>query len=99
MDHNGLAFVYFDADKAMALLVLQLPSSEMDPTTLIVWPTTVVTTSLKVTSTLEAMAQVVLVGLVVLVPTDVAAVLVPVGCTLDDWLPPDPLMAMSAQVR
>jgi len=49
--HTGFAVVYFDADRATALADAQLPSCALFPTIFIVWPTDVVTTSLKVTAT------------------------------------------------
>ena len=51
MLQRWLLLVYPLADRAIALAVFQLPSCEMDPTILTVWPTTVVTTSLNVTAT------------------------------------------------
>lgn len=73
--HRGLLVVYPLAESAIALAVFQLPSCEMDPTILMVWPYTVVTTSLKVTATVAAIAQEVeeVAGGVVAVPVAVPA--------------------------
>lgn len=56
--HRGLLVVYALAEREMALAVFQLPSSAMDPTTLTVWPATVVTSSLKVTAIVPALGHV-----------------------------------------
>jgi hypothetical protein len=78
--------------------VSQFPSSEMEPAILIVCPTTVVTTSLKVTATLVAAVQedevVVLVDRV-----DTLDVLDDTDVVEDDEVDPEPVMAISAQVR
>lgn len=50
--------MYALAEREMALAVFQLPSSAMDPTTLTVWPATVVTSSLKVTAIVPALGHV-----------------------------------------
>jgi len=88
--------VYCDAESAGADPVSQFPSSVMEPATLIVWPTVVVTISLNVTATLVAAIQA--------DPVDELAdpllVNVLVGLAEEDP-PPDepPDMAISAQVR
>lgn len=51
-DHRGLVLVYCAASSEMALLVSQLPSCDIEPTTCIVSPHAVSESSLKVTSTL-----------------------------------------------
>lgn len=83
MLQRWLLLVYPLADRAIALAVFQLPSSAMDPTILTVWPTTVVTTSLKVTATVagtthavEVEAGAVVVPVAVPVAVAVAAVVV-----------------------
>jgi len=97
-----LESVYLAADMAGALSTDQLPSSGIDPTTLMVWPYLVVTISLKVTSTLlSAQAE--------LVPVADVVVLVAVDKVVDDTggvdplsppsLSPDSVTAMSAQLR
>ena len=74
----------------------QLPSAEMEPMILTVWPTVVVTISLKVTATevAEAQAAEVLLDFVVLRE-------VLVGEAVEDTggVEPPPVMAISAQVR
>lgn len=60
---TGLLTVYPDADKATALAGAQLPSAELSPTILTVWPTTVVFSSLNVTWTdVAAVQELVVVG-------------------------------------
>jgi hypothetical protein len=55
--HSGFAVVYWEAESATALPVAQLPSAETEPTILMVWPTTVVASSLKVTATEVGVVQ------------------------------------------
>ena len=52
-NQSGLLVVNCDADMAMALVVSQLLSCEMEPVILIVSPQAVVTSSLKVTATVD----------------------------------------------
>lgn len=56
-NQSGLLLVYWLAERAIAEAGAQLPSWEMEPTILMVWPYVVVTSSLKVTATVEAMVQ------------------------------------------
>jgi hypothetical protein len=83
--------------------VSQFPSSEMEPTTLIVCSTTVVTTSLNVTATLDAAVQDVLVvnveSVVVLVPNATTVLELDTEDEGDDEAPLGPVIAISAQVR
>ena len=55
--HNGLLVVYCDAESAIALAGAQLPSAAIEPAILMVWPTTVSTSSSKVTATEVAVVQ------------------------------------------
>ena len=100
--HRGLLAVYPLAERAMALAVFQLPSAAMDPTTLIVVPDVVVTSSLKVTATVPALGHVgqtshaVGVGQVpsdVVVPVGVVVVPVDVGTAVvtGGWLAGNPV--------
>ena len=89
--HRGLEFVYWEADRAIALDMLQLPSCEIDPTTLMVCPNVVVASSLNDTATVAAGVQVP--PAVVLVDKVVAGFVVLVG------VPEPPPIAMSAQER
>ena len=50
---SGFNVVYLSAESAGACAVFLLPSCEMEPTILIVWPTEVVLFELKVTATVE----------------------------------------------
>ena len=96
--HNGLALVYPDAESAGAELGSQLPNCEIEPATLIVCPTTVVTLSENVTATLVASAQA---TDVVAVPVLTALLVLEEGLVVVvgvDPLPP-PVMAISAQLR
>lgn len=96
--HKGLDEVYFEAESAGAFAVFQLPSWEMDPASLIVWPTTVVVFELNVTATVAT-------GVAHPVATALEVALVEVGATDDTLLvvgglePEDPVIRMSAQVR
>jgi len=89
---SGFDEVYCEADSAGAFAVSQLPSCEMEPTILIVCPTTVVAFSLKVSATVEAVAHPVAVAVAA------ADVFVELG---GGFGPPDPepVMVMSAQVK
>lgn len=93
--------MYPEADKAGAASVLQVPSPAIEPASLIVSPTVVVTISLNVTATVVAVVQaaalVVAVPVLVEMPEEAVAVLtVAVEVVLGD----DPSdMAISAQVR
>lgn len=97
--HRGLDDVYFEAERAGAFEVSQLPSCAMDPAILTVWPTTVVVFELKVTATVATgvthpVAAVVEVALVEVGAAEETALLVVVG-----GFEPVPVIAMSAQVR
>jgi len=102
--HLGLLLVYCDADSAGAAPTSQLPSCEMEPTILMVWPTLVVTRSLKVTATVAAGVQL---GLAVMAVVLVVVRVVLVAGLVDDEdddtggfgvLPLPPVMRMSAQL-
>ena len=99
--HKGLDDVYWEAERAGAFEVSQLPSCAMDPAILIVWPNTVVVFELNVTATVAAgvahpVAAVVEVALVEVAggAAEEAVLLVVVG-----GLEPVPVILMSAQVR
>lgn len=107
---RGLELVYFDADNAGALAVFHEPSCEMLPAILIVWPTTVVAFSLKVTATVATgvahpVPIAVDVALVEVGAIEVAAA--EVGTTVLGLLEtgglgfelPEPWILMSAQLR
>lgn len=57
IDHKGLLLVYPEAERGSAAPVFHEPSCGMDPAILMVSPTTVVTSSLKVTATFAGMVQ------------------------------------------
>jgi hypothetical protein len=109
-----LEVVYWEAERAGAEDVSQFPSSGIEPETLMVCPTSVVTTSLNVTATLDAAVQAELVvdtpELVVELLVVPPAVEVPVEIVVEDPIEDvaeptgaveEPLLdiAMSAQVR
>jgi hypothetical protein len=99
--HKGFEDVYLEAERAGAFEVSQLPSSAIEPASLIVWPTTVVVFELNVTATVATgvvhpVATVVEVALVEVAggATEEEALLVVVG-----GFEPVPVISMSAQVR
>lgn len=97
---RGLELVYFDADNAGALAVFHEPSCEMLPAILIVWPTTVVAFSLKVTATVAT-------GVAHPVAMAVEVAWVEAGATVPGLVEtgglgfelPEPWILMSAQLR
>lgn len=100
-DQVGLASVYFAAESAGAEEVDQLPNSEIEPAILMVWPTTVLTFSLKVTATLATDVEQ---DPVALVAADVATFVDNVvdGLALDAGalgIDPEPEIEISAQLR
>lgn len=89
--HSGFAAVYWEAESAGAEPVFQLPSCEMDPAILIVWPNVVVVFELNATATVaDGVAQPV--GTAV---DDAAAVVLDAGGVV----PPEPTILMSAHVK
>lgn len=89
IDHKGLLLVYPEAERGTAEAVFHEPSWGIDPTSLMVSPTTVVTRWLKVTDTVEQGE-----GLVVGPVDDEVDEVDEVG----DGSPPEPpVIAMSAQ--
>lgn len=80
---SGLLEVYPDALSVTAFAVFQLPSAATLPTILIVWPYVVLASSLKVTATEVAVAQLVA---DVLVPVAVAVPVAVVTPVLGVWL-------------
>jgi formaldehyde-activating enzyme involved in methanogenesis len=99
VDQRGLDAMYLSADSAGAEPVLQLPNCDMDPTTLIVWPTEVTVFELKVTATVETAAPQLVaeaVALAVLGVVDVEALLDAEGFGTS---PAGPAILISAQVR
>lgn len=100
--HNGFADVYWAADSAGAFAVFQLPSCEMEPASLTVWPKVVLVLELKVTATVEAgVAQAVAVAAEVEVEVEVEVVVVAGLLEVGggEVPEPEPVILMSAQVR
>lgn len=99
--HSGFAAVYCAADSVAALAVFQLPSCEMDPAILTVWPNDVVVLELKVTATdatgvAQPAAAVVDEVLDDVAMDEVAGLLEVVG---GGFVVPEPVILMSAHVR
>lgn len=97
--HRGFEEVYFEAERAGAFAVFQLPNCAMEPAIFTVWPTTVVVLELKVTATLATgvahpVAAVVEDALVALGAAE-EILLVVVG----GFEPDAPVILMSAQVK
>lgn len=90
VDQTGFDDVYWAADSAGAFDVSQLPSWAIEPAILIVCPSDVVTFSLNVTATVDAVVHVVAVGWA----ADDVFVEAGGGFEL-----PEPLMAISAHVK
>jgi hypothetical protein len=88
-DHRGFEEVYCDAESATAFEVAQFPRAATFPEILIVWPYTVVTSSSKVTATVEPDLQPVDVEVVVELVEAVEVVVVPLPGFVVVPLPPD----------